>query len=227
MISNFSLLILSAGFGKRMLNLTKNTPKPLLRFKNKILLGNTINFFKEIGCNEIFINTHYLHEKIDDYIKNNFNTQKIKIIYEESILGTGGGVKNIFNFTKNKKICVVNSDIFWEKNNKADILNFLNDFEEVTHCKILLSRENNFYGLKKNNGDFNIKNCIVTKWNKGNEIIFYSGCQIVTKDIFNNTKKIFPMNYVWNNLMTNNNLKGVLAESKILHIGDKNSFEYL
>jgi len=49
----------------------------------------------------------------------------------------------------------------------------------------------------------------------------------VTKDIFNNTKKIFPMNYVWNNLMTNNNLKGVLAESKILHIGDKNSFEYL
>ena len=55
---NFSLLILSAGFGRRMLDLTTNTPKPLLKFRNKTLLGNTINFFRDIGCTDIYINTH-------------------------------------------------------------------------------------------------------------------------------------------------------------------------
>ena len=47
-MTKFSLLILCAGFGNRMLELTKDVPKPLLRFKNKILLGNTINYLSEI-----------------------------------------------------------------------------------------------------------------------------------------------------------------------------------
>ena len=132
----FTLLILSAGFGKRMLDLTTKTPKPLLKFKNRTLLGNTINFFKDIGCNEIFINTHYLHNKIENYIKKSFINSPINLIYEPEILGTGGGVKNAFNFTKTDNLCVVNSDIFWRINNKIDIINFLNDSKDVTHCKI-------------------------------------------------------------------------------------------
>ncbi len=43
-MKNFTLMILCAGFGSRMLNLTRRTPKPLLKYKNKILLKNTIDF---------------------------------------------------------------------------------------------------------------------------------------------------------------------------------------
>ena len=45
-MSEFSLLILCAGFGKRMASLTKNIPKPLLKVKNTTLLANNINFLK-------------------------------------------------------------------------------------------------------------------------------------------------------------------------------------
>ena len=226
-MSKFSLLILCAGYGTRMLDLTKNIPKPLLKVKNKILLNNTINFFKEIGCNEIFINTHYLQDKIQNYVYKNLNDFPVNLIYEPSILGTGGGVKNIFNYTKNKKICVVNSDIFWLPDNKLDILNFLNDFNDINHCKILLSNKYNFYGLKKTKGDFNIKNNFITNWVDGNEIIFYAGLQIVSKNIFQNTTKNFSINHVWNKLIVDKKLKGDLIYSKILHIGDKNSFDNL
>ena len=57
-MKNFTLMILCAGFGSRMLNLTRSTPKPLLKYKNKVLLKNTIDFFTNIGCDEILINTH-------------------------------------------------------------------------------------------------------------------------------------------------------------------------
>tara|TARA_B100000575_G_scaffold60312_2_gene45730 strand:- start:4593 stop:5276 length:684 start_codon:yes stop_codon:yes gene_type:complete len=224
-MTNFSLLILSAGFGKRMLNLTKNTPKPLLKFRNNTLLENAINFFSDIGCNEIFINTHYLHETIETYVNNNFANSHIKLIHEPIILGTGGGVKNVFNFTKINNLCVVNSDIFWQIDNKTDIINFLKNINEVTHCKILLSKKNHFSGLTSSEGDFIIKNNTVSKWSKGKEIIFYSGFQIVSKNVFKNSKKkIFSMNEIWNKLIIDKKLQGQLAISDILHIGDKKAF---
>ena len=224
---NFTLLILSAGFGKRMLDLTRNTPKPLLKFQNQTLLGNAINFFLDIGCNEIFINTHYLHKKIAAYINNNYYNLPVKSIYEPLILGTGGGIKNIFNFTKNNKICVVNSDIFWQQENKLEISDFLKDIYNVKYCKILLSKHSNFYGLKKNHGDFYFKDGNIYNWSKGNEIFFYSGLQIVSKNIFQNMEEIFSMNIIWNKLIEDKNLNGAIIKSKILHIGDKNSLDNL
>ena len=155
-MNNFTLIILCAGFGSRMLNLTRSTPKPLLKYKNKVLLKNTIDFFTNIGCDEILINTHYLHHKIKKYVDENFKKYPIKIIYEKTILGTGGGVKNIFNHTKRNKICVVNSDIFWTKKNKSHVKYFLSKYQDVSHCKMLLSKDINFLGLKKENGDFNL-----------------------------------------------------------------------
>ncbi len=223
----FSLLILCAGFGSRMLNLTNNIPKPLLKFKNKTFLGNTINFFKNIGCNEFFINTHYNYTLIEYYIRENFSDSSINLIYEPVILGTGGGIKNIFNYTKNKNICVVNSDIFWQEFNKADLINSLKDINDVSHCKILLSKKNDFFGLKKDKGDFSIQDGIISNWYEGEDIIFYSGFQIVSKEIFKKHKKIFPMNEVWNSLIINKNLKGSLIDSNILHVGDKKSYEEL
>ena len=222
-MKNLPILILCAGFGKRMLDLTTNIPKPLLKIRNRILLGNTINFFNDIGFSNIFINAHYLHSKIEKYIINNFNNS-VNLIYEPSILGTGGGIKNVFNYTKNNKICVVNSDIFFLKDNKKDLIKFLKDTDSITHGKILLSEDKNFYGLKKMNGDFNISNGIVSKWAKGNDIIFYTGIQILSKNIFQNTTNIFSINNIWNNLIINKNLKGSFTQSKILHVGDKKSF---
>ena len=222
-MKNLPILILCAGFGKRMLDLTTNIPKPLLKIRNRILLGNTINFFNDIGFSNIFINAHYLHSKIEKYIINNFNNS-VNLIYEPSILGTGGGIKNVFNYTKNNKICVVNSDIFFLKDNKKDLIKFLKDTDSITHGKILLSKDKNFYGLKNMNGDFNISNGIVSKWAKGNDIIFYTGIQILSKNIFQNTTNIFSINNIWNNLIINKNLKGSFIQSKILHVGDKKSF---
>ena len=225
-MKNLPILILCAGFGKRMLDLTNDIPKPLLKIRNRILLGNTINFFNDIGFSNIFINAHYLHSKIEKYIINNFNNS-VNLIYEPSILGTGGGIKNVFNYTKNNKICVVNSDIFFLKDNKKDLIKFLKDTDSITHGKILLSEDKNFYGLKKMNGDFNISNGIVSKWAKGNDIIFYTGIQILSKNIFQNTTNIFSINNIWNNLIINKNLKGSFIQSKILHVGDKKSFSEL
>ena len=42
-------IILCAGYGKRMLPLTKKIPKPLIKINNITLLENCINFLSSFG----------------------------------------------------------------------------------------------------------------------------------------------------------------------------------
>ena len=62
-------LILCAGFGKRLNPLTEKIPKPLLELNNVTLLENSINFLKKCGIKKIKINTHYLSDEIENFIK--------------------------------------------------------------------------------------------------------------------------------------------------------------
>ena len=114
MNSNYSGMILAAGFGKRLMPLTKSKPKPLIEINEVSLLSNSISFLRTLGCNEIIINTHYKHLQIKDSILKEKHNNEIKIIYEKNILDTGGGVKNAIPYFSNKNIIVINSDIYWQ-----------------------------------------------------------------------------------------------------------------
>ena len=57
---SYTGMILAAGYGKRMLPLTTNNPKPLVSINGITLLENSINFLKKLGCTKIIINTHMM-----------------------------------------------------------------------------------------------------------------------------------------------------------------------
>ena len=92
-MKNFSLMILAAGYGKRMKHLTKEVPKPLLKINNRELLSYNIEFFLNLGCNKIVINTHYLHNQISSFVKNKKFSCKIDLVFEKKKLF----VKNHFS----------------------------------------------------------------------------------------------------------------------------------
>ena len=109
-------MILAAGFGKRIQPLTLDTPKPLLKIGEDTLLSNTLKFLKSIGIDKVIINTHYLSEKIRDYIKKKNFDLDIDIIEEKNeILQTGGGVLNAIKYFKNEPFIIINPDTIWNK----------------------------------------------------------------------------------------------------------------
>jgi len=59
-------LIIAAGRGSRLGNVTDYTPKPLVKVKSKSFLDNTLNIFNQIGINDIGVITGYLGEKFDE-----------------------------------------------------------------------------------------------------------------------------------------------------------------
>ena len=64
-------MILAAGFGKRLGELTKRKPKPLLEVKGKPLIDHHIEKLISAGFRTIAINTHYLGTQISEHVINN------------------------------------------------------------------------------------------------------------------------------------------------------------
>ena len=60
-----NVIILAAGFGSRLLPLTKDKPKSLIEFDGKTLLERNIEIFKKHGINDVTIVTAYKKEKIN------------------------------------------------------------------------------------------------------------------------------------------------------------------
>ena len=224
-MTSFNLIILAAGYGKRMKNLTHSKPKPLLKINNKELLRHNIDFFISIGCKKILINTHYLHDQITYFIQKFYPNRNIKLIYEPILLNTGGGIKNALRFFRDKNFLVSNADIYWKEENKSDVLRFINNYEEIEKCKLLLAKDINFSGLKKYTGDFKLEESLVKRWKQNDPHLYYTGLQIMNRNIFKLIDcKSFSLNILWDLLITNKNLQGMILNSNIFHIGDINSF---
>lgn len=114
--NSFNAFILAAGFGERLKPLTDYIPKPLMPILGKPLIEIVLKRVAALNPSNIGINLHYKAEKILDYFKISPFCDKIRIFHEESILGTGGALKNAADFLKGRSFLVYNSDIFSDIN---------------------------------------------------------------------------------------------------------------
>ena len=89
-------VILAAGKGERLSEITRKIPKPMIEFKGKPLLQHNIELCKKYGISDIFINLHHLPDRITDFFGNGERLNvNIKYSYEKELLGTAGAVKRI------------------------------------------------------------------------------------------------------------------------------------
>ncbi|MDC9726642.1 MAG: sugar phosphate nucleotidyltransferase, partial [Candidatus Thioglobus sp.] len=106
-------MILAAGRGERMMPLTKNTPKPLIKVKGTALIEHSINALKKANITDIVINTAYLGEKIQTHLGDG-STFGVNITYSnepEGALETAGGIIKALPLLGKDPFIVINSDV--------------------------------------------------------------------------------------------------------------------
>ena len=220
-------LILCAGYGKRLNPLTLEEPKPLLKINEITLLENCINLIKFIGLKKVIINTFYLKEKIEDFIKLKKFDLDIQIIDDgEIILNTGGGILNMINSSNESDFLTFNPDTIWNKN-YAEALNNMEKFYFSKKIKnILLLVNKNLSFDKKLKGDFNLLENVIKK-NPQNDLI-YTGCQIINKSLFESfSVNNFSISRIWNDLIKKNELYGYESFEKFYHLTNLEVYEEL
>jgi len=118
-------LMLAAGTGQRLGEITKKIPKPMIEVFGKPVLEHNINTLKKSGVTDIFINLHHLPEVITNY----FNTGlewgvNIHYTYEDELLGTSGAVKNHSKFFEEKFFVVYGDNLFHEEIDLSKLIGF-------------------------------------------------------------------------------------------------------
>lgn len=85
-------LLLSAGFGTRLRPITDHVPKCMVPIQGKPLLGYWLDMLLPNGVERVLVNTHYLPEPVRAFIAASGWNERVDLVHEESLLGTGGTV---------------------------------------------------------------------------------------------------------------------------------------
>ena len=142
-------MILASGRGERMMPLTRDLPKPMLKIGNVTLIEDKIIKLAEIGIQDIVINTGYLGEYIKDHVGDGSKFGINIAISDEGDqpIGTAEGVRRALSHFDNKNFILVNADI-WTNYSFIDLKRF--DLKEsLGH--IILTQKPDYH-----NGDFDL-----------------------------------------------------------------------
>ena len=169
-------IILAAGRGQRMMPLTRDIPKAMLRIGNVTLVEDKIIKLTEAGIKKIVINTGYLGSYIQEHVGDGSKYGINIVISEEGSMpiGTANGIRKIVKEFNGKPFLVVNADI-WTNYLFIDLINMGLMKETLAH--IVLANKPEY--LK---GDFNIDN---NRISKGNDFI-YTGIGLYKPELFLN-----------------------------------------
>jgi NDP-sugar pyrophosphorylase family protein len=106
-------MILAAGMGTRLGELTASRPKALVEWQGITLLERVIRRLISHGFNEVVINVHHYAEMIMDFVARHKDFG-IRIAFsheKEALLDTGGGIANASWFFGEEPFLVHNVDI--------------------------------------------------------------------------------------------------------------------
>ena len=203
--------ILAAGYGKRLLPLTKTSPKPLLKVGETSLIERNIKYILNSGISEIVINVSYLGELIRNHVIEKFPNENINFSIEQEPLGTGGGVYKALPLLGSEPFLCMNADIF--HNIKLD--NLYSDVESA----LLVGVPNPKHNLE---GDFSLDKNMVKINREGNDLT-WSGISIINPIIFNNKSFQSTSFNIWENLLVEsikkNSVKGIKSSDFWIDVG--------
>lgn len=77
--------LLAAGLGTRLRPLTDDIPKCLLPINGQPLLQIWLEHLNKHGVDEVLVNSHWLHEKVEDFVKQRVNKYSLLVNGEKNI----------------------------------------------------------------------------------------------------------------------------------------------
>ena len=107
----FRALLLAAGLGTRLRPITFNTPKCLVAIDGEPLLRIWLRKLELAGCETVLINTHYLAEQVEAFLRSwRSSTMDVQTIYEPKLLGTAGTLLANQEFFKGTTGLLIHAD---------------------------------------------------------------------------------------------------------------------
>ncbi len=205
-------MLFAAGFGTRMGELTRNTPKPLLHVGGKTLLDRTLALTEAVSPARTVVNAHYHHQLVVDHL----NETSVQVIVEApDILETGGGLRNALPLLGNGPVFTSNTDAVWRGPNPFQMLRDAWQPDKMDALLLCLPKENAIG--HKGKGDFVLSETGQISRGPG---VVYSGIQILKTDgLHDISETAFSLNLLWDQIHKRDRLYGLTYPGKWCDVG--------
>lgn len=155
-------IILAGGLGTRLREVVKEIPKSMAPVGGRPFLEYQLAYIKQFGIKQVVFSVGYLRDSIIEYFGNHFNGFDISYAIEKAPLGTGGGIKNAFDFVKNKQAFVLNGDTMFDidlnamedhhRKEQADISLALKEMDDISrYGAVYMNKQNRITGFSEKN----------------------------------------------------------------------------
>lgn len=136
---NRTAMILAAGLGTRLKELTAHKPKALVEIARKPLLERNIDNLIHHGFDTIVVNIHHFGEQVVDFLDNNHFDAQIFVSDERGMLmDTGGGIVQALPFFHDTNAVLVhNVDILSD----VDLRSYYDGFLKANDDAWLLTQD--------------------------------------------------------------------------------------
>lgn len=116
------IVILAAGRGTRMNELTENIPKPMLEINKKPILAYKLEALPG-EIDEVIFVVGYLGNQIQKYFGDFYAGKKISYVVQEELNGSGGAVYLVKDLIKSDFVVMMGDDLYM-KDDIAKIINY-------------------------------------------------------------------------------------------------------
>lgn len=106
-------VLLAAGFGTRLGDLTQNTPKCLIEVGGRPMLDHWLSKLFDVGVERVFINTHYLAEQVEAFLRDSKYAGRLETVFEEELLGTAGTICSLRSRLIADEVIVAHADNYF------------------------------------------------------------------------------------------------------------------
>ncbi len=177
-------MIMAAGFGTRMGELTRACPKPLLYLGKYRIIELVLMKLANQGIRRVVINLHHFADQFITALGDG-SRYNLEIIYsyEPQILGSGGGIANAEPYFEGQTILVVNADVLCDLDiRKLYCYHCQND--AVATMNVLPSKNTKDYTLVEYSPDYRLKGFLEKNVDLPEGMLtgIYTGHQILTPE---------------------------------------------
>ncbi|MDA9030972.1 sugar phosphate nucleotidyltransferase [Candidatus Pseudothioglobus singularis] len=134
-IKDVEVVIMAGGLGSRLMPLTKDIPKPMIRIGEKSIIEIIIEDFKKKGFLDFIITLNYKSDIIRSLLSDGKKLGvNIRYIEENEPLGTGGSLSLIRDIDNSKNYIITNADLITDIDYSRLVQYHVDNSSDITIC---------------------------------------------------------------------------------------------
>ena len=214
-------MVLAAGRGVRMRELTDQRPKPLVEVQGRAIIDHVLDRLATAGVEEAVVNHSYLGDQIVAHLDGRARPA-IRLSAEAEALETGGGVRKALDHFAGAPLFVVNGDVLWLDGRSAALRRLAAAWDETRMDILLLLHPTAFALGFEGRGDFMMTPEGQLRRRQEREVapFVFAGVQLLHPRVFEGSPDgAFSLNLLYDRAIEAERLWGLRHDGEWFHVG--------